>query len=133
MAPGEPSVGYRVVGVAVASAEVMTHPVVVAAAASTTDTSASRPVTMSEAHAPLATSGPKIPEDPLTVELTFHSQPHPTYRQIPRRGLLNPEPRSPQPSANVPLRSTQRIARFRSDWDLYWSCNRSCLWRPGRR
>ena len=91
MAPGEPTVGYWVVGVAVASAEVMTHPVVVAAAASTTDTSASRPVTMFEAHAPLTTSGPKIPED------------------------------------------TRRIGRFRPDWDLYWSCNRSCLWRPGRR
>jgi hypothetical protein len=49
MAPGEPTVGYWVVGVAVASAEVMTHPVF-----------------MSEA--PLTTSGPKIPDAPLAVE-----------------------------------------------------------------
>jgi len=66
MAPGEPTVGYWVVGVAVASAEVMTHPVAMAAAASTTDPSASHPVSMSEA--PLTTSGPKIRDAPLAVE-----------------------------------------------------------------
>lgn len=72
MAPGEPTVGYWVAGVAVASAEVMTHPVVMAAAASTTDPSASHPVTMSEA--PLTTSGPKIPDAPLAVEPTHRAQ-----------------------------------------------------------